>query len=105
MNRIRLNAGLARLTSVELPSQEKLRQAIRKERRIELAFEAKRYFDLNRWGLLEGAIQKQMDFLGLTFPKNKLIDHPITKKKYYLNPIPSIEFTNNAKLETQNPGY
>lgn len=105
LNRIRLNAGLARLTSVELPSQEKLRQAIRKERRIELAFEAKRYFDLNRWGLLEGAIQKQMDFLGLTFPKNKLIDHPITKKKYYLNPIPSIEFTNNAKLETQNPGY
>ncbi len=105
LNRIRTNAGLGKLTAAELPDQEKLRQAIRKERRIELAFEAKRYFDLNRWGQLEKSIQKQMDFLGLTFPKNKMIDHPVTGKKYYLNPIPSIEFTNNAKLGTQNPGY
>lgn len=105
LNKIRLNAGLVQFTSRELPNQEKLREAIRKERRIELAFEAKRYFDLNRWGLLEKSVQKQMDFLGLTFPKNKVIDHPITKKKYYLNPIPSIEFTNNAKLGAQNPGY
>jgi hypothetical protein len=105
LNRIRLNAGLSKLTAGELPNQEKLREAIRKERRIELAFEAKRYFDLNRWGLLEASVQKQMDFLKLTFPKNKVIVHPITKKSYYLNPIPSIEFTNNAKLGTQNPGY
>jgi starch-binding outer membrane protein, SusD/RagB family len=105
LNKIRQNAGLPKLTSEELTNQEKFREALRKERRIELAFEAKRYFDLNRWGLLEESIQKQMDFLSLKFPKSKIINHPVTKKKYYLNPIPSIEFVNNANLGAQNPGY
>ena len=105
LNKIRVNAGLTKLTSATLTNQAAFRQALRKERRIELAFEAKRYFDLNRWGVLESAIQIQMDFLGLKFPNSKMIDHPITKKKYYLNPIPSIEFVNNANLGSQNPGY
>ena len=105
LNRIRQNAGLPALTAAKLPNQEAFRQALRQERRIELAFEDKRYFDLNRWGIVEPSIQKQMDFLKLAFPKNKLIDHPITKKKYHLYPIPSIEFANNARLGSQNPGY
>ncbi len=105
LNETRVNAGLSALTAADLPDQEAFRAALRNERRKELAFEAKRYFDLNRWGILQNVIQEQMDFLGLTFPGNRAITHPVTGKPYYLYPIPSIEFVNNANLGDQNPGY
>lgn len=105
LNQIRTNAGLAPYSASALPDQASFREALRKERRIELSFEAKRYFDLNRWGILEESIQIQMDLLGLSFPKNRIIVHPITGKKYYLYPLPSIEFVNNANLGEQNAGY
>ncbi|PPL03682.1 RagB/SusD family nutrient uptake outer membrane protein [Parapedobacter indicus] len=105
LNTIRLNAGLSARTVAELPDQEAFREALRKERRIELCFEAKRFHDLNRWGILRDRVQVQMDYLGLDFPTQKTIEHPITGKEYYLYPIPSIEFVNNAQLGEQNPGY
>lgn len=105
LNEVRVNAGLPALTATDLTDQNAFRNAVRKERRIELSFEAKRYFDLNRWGILKENIQDQMDFLGLTFPSQRLIKHPITGRDYHLYPIPSIEFVNNAKLGLQNPGY
>jgi starch-binding outer membrane protein, SusD/RagB family len=106
LNKTRVNAGLTALTSVDLPDQNAFRTALRKERRIELSFECKRYFDLNRWGILNEVIQYQMDITGgLTFPTNKMINHPITGKKYFLYPIPAIEYANNANLTDQNPGY
>jgi hypothetical protein len=105
LNRVRVKAGLLALGSAAITSQQTLREAIRKERRVELVFEGKRYFDLNRWGVLDTVVQKQMDFLGRTFPENRSITHPITGKKYFLYPIPATEFINNARLGQQNPGY
>lgn len=105
LNKTRINAGLEPLTSAELPGQDAFREALRKERRIELSFEIKRYYDLNRWGILQDWVQSQMDYLGLSFPAQRLITHPLTGKEYYLYPIPSIEFVNNAQLGEQNPGY
>ncbi|QGY46213.1 RagB/SusD family nutrient uptake outer membrane protein [Maribellus comscasis] len=105
LNMTRTNAGLTALSSIDLPDQATFRTALRKEKRIELAFEAKRYFDLNRWGILQETIQNQMDYLNLTFPGEKLITHPLTGKDYFLFPIPSSEFVNNASLGEQNSGY
>jgi hypothetical protein len=105
INRVRENAGLPAITAGEVPTREELRKEIMKERRIELAFECKRYFDLNRWGIVEEVIQQQLDYMSLKFPQNKMITHPITGKPYYLYPIPATEFVNNAKLGEQNPGY
>ncbi len=105
LNEIRVNAGLSALSAVDLPNQETFRDRLRDERRIELAFENKRYFDLNRYGILREVIQNQMGFTGLNFPQQRLVDHPITGKEYFLYPIPSIEFVNNAQLGEQNPGY
>ncbi|SDL91503.1 RagB/SusD family nutrient uptake outer membrane protein [Kriegella aquimaris] len=106
LNEIRINAGLPVHDATTLTSQEEFRMAIRKERRVELAFETKRYFDLNRWGILEARIQFQMDIKGeLTFPGNRLISHPVTGKSYFLYPIPLVEFSNNANIQEQNPGY
>lgn len=105
LNSTRMNAGLSALSSSDLSNQAAFRETVRNERRKELAFEAKRYFDLNRWGVLEEIIQEQMDFLSLNFPSSRIITHPVTGKPYYLYPIPSIEFINNANLGEQNPGY
>lgn len=105
LNKTRTKAGLSALASSSLPNKEAFRDAIRKERRIELSFEAKRYFDINRWGELEDLIQLQMDFLGLIFPSERMIMHPVTGKEYFLYPIPHIEFINNSNLGEQNPGY
>lgn len=105
INQIRKHAGISELSSNDITTQEAFRNSLMKERRIELAFECKRYFELNRLGKLESAMQVQLDYLGLKFPQNKTIIHPITNKSYYLYPIPSSEFVNNAKLGEQNPGY
>ncbi|WP_299555212.1 RagB/SusD family nutrient uptake outer membrane protein [Seonamhaeicola sp.] len=105
LNAIRTNAGLNALTSADLPDQSSFRDAIRQERRVEFAFEYKRFFDLNRWGILEDRIQPQLNFLGLNFPSAKASAHPITGKNYYLYPVPDVEFVNNPVLGDQNPGY
>ena len=79
-----------------LPSglgKEEFRKAVLKERRIELAFEGQRWFDLIR---VEGG-QYGLDFL-----------HGIGKsnaaEKHLLFPIPQIEIDRNPNL-TQNPGH
>jgi len=103
------HGGLVALTSADLADQAAFRTAIRQERRVEFGFEVKRYFDLNRWGILEETIQAQMDISDPTgetvFPSENLISHPITGKDYFLYPVPNIEFINNAELGDQNPGY
>lgn len=48
LNSIRTRAGLAELTSTDLPDQQAFREAIARERRLELAFENHRWFDLVR---------------------------------------------------------
>ena len=91
LNRVRNRAGLANITTGL--SQANFRLAVLKERRIELAFEGQRWFDLVR--VLNG--QYGLDFL-----------HSIGKTnattKHLLFPIPQIERDRNPKL-TQNPGY
>lgn len=105
VNQIRKQASLDDLKGSDITDQKSFREYIMKERRIELAFECKRYFDLNRLGIMQLVIQPQLDYLKLKFPQSKMIMHPITNKPYYLYPIPSTEFVNNAKLGEQNPGY
>lgn len=54
--KIRKRAGIdpdIYLQSTAAQGQDKLRELIRNERRVELCFEGKRYWDLRRWGDLE----------------------------------------------------
>jgi hypothetical protein len=83
-NRVHLNNTTAN-------SQGDLRDAIALERRLELAFEGHRWFDLKR----TGKAVSTMNALGLGYnvDVNKL-----------LLPIPQNELDRNPKL-TQNPGY
>lgn len=69
INDIRDRVNLPGYTKAELASQEAVREAVRKERRVEMAFEGLRYFDVLRWGIAE-------QLLNHTFTGVKLSDDP-----------------------------
>lgn len=76
-------------------SQAQFRELIREERRVELAFEWKRWYDLKRWRIVveaftgEGAYESQ----------------PAVRDFHTLLPIPQEEIGRNANLLPQNTGY
>lgn len=91
LNAVRNRAGLDNITSGL--SQAAFREVVLKERRIELAFEGHRWFDLIR--VNNG--QYGLDFLH-SIGKTNATD------KHLLLPIPQIERDRNPNL-SQNPGY
>ena len=100
INQVRNRANLGALPEEVVSDQNALREAIWHERRIELSFESKRYFDLNRTGRLQEVLAMQ----GVEIEPAKITPHPITGKPQFLYPIPLVEMNNNANM-TQNPGY
>ncbi|SDM31033.1 RagB/SusD family nutrient uptake outer membrane protein [Kriegella aquimaris] len=110
LNRVRLRAGLPELTPTDLPDQESFRNAIAQERRVELAFENHRWFDLVRTGKAIEVITAY----GIKEKANPTLVPPdfiafgpesfaITQEKL-LYPIPNNELDLNPNM-TQNPGY
>ena len=93
-----INAIRKRALMPELPpklSKEQMRNKIRNERRIELAFEGHRYFDLKRWKTAISVL-------------NAVADAPVTykfEKKHYLWPIPQSEIDKNKGKLVQNPDW
>lgn len=69
INDVRSRVKLPGLSKAELTSQEAVREAVRKERRVELAFEGLRYYDVLRWGIAD----KELNH---TFTGVKLSDNP-----------------------------
>ncbi len=86
LNPIRTRAGLNSLTGT-ISTQAEVRQAILDERRLELAFEGHRWFDLIRTGTVDAE-------MGETVNSN-----------YYVFPIPISEILATDGVITQNPGY
>lgn len=90
LNKIRKRAGLPEKTSLEISSQSAFRLAIEQERRIELAFENHRWFDLLR---TERAIAV-MNSKGFKVQPHQL-----------LLPVPLTQIEINPSKIKQNPGY
>lgn len=88
VNRLRKRAGLPDLAGL---TQDQFRDAVLLERRLELAFEGHRWYDLVRTKRLISAIKAQNP--SITVRENN-----------YLFPIPQTERDVNPALE-QNPGY
>ena len=86
---VRDRAGLT--TAVVSVSKEELMT----ERRVELAFENQRYFDLIRFGELDNVLSAHSDEMGYVYN---------SQKARYL-PIPQREINLSGGLLTQNPGY
>ena len=87
LNKIRTRAGLASLDATTLSSSVVINEAIHNERRLELAFEGHRWFDLTRTGSAQAA-------MGQSFGN-----------EYYQFPIPLSEILVSSGVITQNPGY
>ncbi|MFT4093904.1 MAG: RagB/SusD family nutrient uptake outer membrane protein [Niabella sp.] len=118
LDEIRTRAGIPTVTEVYPDlSQSEMRALIRRERRVELAMEGKRYFDLIRWKIAETNLNHVMHGMkitsngsgGYTYTVIDAIPSGTTQwsfsaAKNYLLPIPDGVIGQNSKL-TQNPGY
>jgi starch-binding outer membrane protein, SusD/RagB family len=113
VNLIRTRAGMPNLPAGL--SKDQMRERIRHERRIELAFETHRFFDTRRWKIAEvtdNAIIYGLDVqaTGYNMSSDAFYKRtPIEKRvfdpgKHYLWPIPQVEINKNPKL-IQNPGW
>ena len=105
-------------SSVNMPplpagmSQAAMRDAIRKERRIELAFEEHRFYDVRRWKIADvtentPAYGITVTKTGSTYKYTKMIaldGRQFSEKNYWL-PIPRAEIQASNNQLQQNPGY
>jgi hypothetical protein len=89
-------------------TKEDFRKRIRNERRIELAFEDHRFWDIRRWKI--GDVVKNIYGISIekensNYTYNKiLIQNRIWENKMYLYPIPQTELYINKNLK-QNPDW
>jgi hypothetical protein len=113
INLVRERAGVPALAGGL--SQDQMREAIRRERRVELNNEGIRYSDIRRWKIGEQALNG--DFTGMNFNGTEESDDPanplaffkrtvyqrriFTKKNYWF-PVPQSEIDKNPNL-VQNP--
>lgn len=111
LNRIRKRAGIAQYgAGVPIPaSQADMRTAIRKERRVELAFENVRYFDTRRWKIAPQTdagpfYGMNMYVNGSDFYKKTLVETRVFQQRDYFFPIPNNEVLKD-NLMIQNPGW
>lgn len=120
IDQIRTRAGIPTLSAVYPGlSKDQMRTLIRRERRIELAFEGKRYFDLLRWKIAEVNLNHVMHGMeirangsgGYTYKVIPAVpagapQWSFDKTKNYLLPIPLDALGQNpAMKDHQNPGY
>ena len=112
VNAIRQRTGVAMPALKTGLTQAQMREKIRNERRIELAFEEHRYYDVRRWKIADKtenvpAYGIEIGKAGNAFTyakKEALTGKSFAEKQYWL-PIPRAEIqASNNKLE-QNPGY
>lgn len=112
LNLIRERAGIPQYGTGEnaLPfiSEAELIEKIRMERRVELAFETHRWFDIRRWKVVE---ENMGDMHGMSIDKNgeefyqrTVAATHVWKDEYYWWPIPQYEM-DRANLIVQNPGW
>lgn len=112
LNVVRNRAGQPNLQTIQgfQNNQAYLRERIKRERAIELAFEEHRYFDLKRWKMGDdhiGGQMVQMDVTGAanspTYTKKPFGDTRFFSDKFYLYPIPLEEVQKSNMI--QNPGW
>ncbi|WP_346752133.1 RagB/SusD family nutrient uptake outer membrane protein [Splendidivirga corallicola] len=115
-----VNQVRARVSMPPLPaglSQSEMRDRIRRERRVELAFEEHRFWDVRRWRIADDVLNKPIhgmrigpngEFSG-TGPNGETlgrfeVENRVFESRHYLAPIPQGEIDKNSNL-TQNPNW
>ena len=116
LNLVRRRAGMPDVEETFLKrgipiNQNNLRDFIYNERRIELAFENQRYYDVRRWMIIDTLpqyirgcrITKNSDNT-FTYDPTVIVENKIFERKHYFFPIPQVELNRNPNL-IQNPGW
>ncbi|MBC6111545.1 RagB/SusD family nutrient uptake outer membrane protein [Pedobacter fastidiosus] len=108
LNRIRTRAGIPIYGGGGLPIPTDMRDAIRRERRVELAFELDRYFYTREWKIAETT---DIQIRGLNITQNAptfytpvVTENRVFQKKHYLWPIPNGEIQ-KVPVIVQNTGW
>ena len=108
LNKVRQRVGMPDYTPASVAD---MREKIRNERRVELAFEDQRYFDLRRWKLAETRLNEPLRGLRITRGETNDTAAGFTvdaqrkfDTKMYYAPIPYSEMQLNLSL-VQNPGW
>ncbi len=115
---VRYRSGLPGYNAM---GQDEMREAIKRERFVELAFESRHYFDTRRWkdaektdtdewghskgegGVIIGADYKSL--ILTNFIERTNIDGYIFKRRNYFLPIDYVEIANHWGELIQNPGW
>ena len=108
---IRDRAGMTTKLSAraDLQTQEALRNFIRKERTVELAFEDHRAWDVRRWNVAVQALARPIYGMDITTENGKFVytrkvaQNRVFSEKMYLYPIPESEVW-KTNIEN-NPGW
>ena len=111
LNVIRDRAGMPHVSA----TGAQLWNAIVYERRVELAFEEHRYFDVRRWKIAPTVLNRDATGLVIirkgaaapytySYQRGKVVEHRVFKTPLYWLPIPLDETVKNPNL-IQNPGY
>lgn len=109
VNKVRARAGVEMPPFPETLSPEEFKLKLRNERRVELAFEDQRYWDVRRWKIAS----QTTDIYGVDIERTGdgtfiytpvLVERRTFSDKMYLYPIPQSEIFINPNL-TQNPGW
>ena len=106
LNQVRANAGMPDVTATSVAD---FRDAVRREWRVEFAFEDHRFWDIRRWNIAQN-VMGQLD--GVEIVKSgstleysrKVVETRTWAEKMNLYPIPQAETFNNPNL-TQNTGW
>ena len=117
IDKIRERAGANLLSTEEKASVPDFIQAVRKERRKELAFENKTWWDLKRWRIIEEEQQNKRwstlmpfysDYASKYFFDIRYDERGVTftfDTRWYYQEIPGDAISTSNNLVIQNPGY
>ena len=106
LDQIRTRAGMPKVNRTQYATRETLRELIRNERRVELAGEGLRYYDILRWKTAEKALNKPV--VSFAIPNVLAVQNIETRvfkpAKNYVWPLPQTAIDNATKL-VQHPEW
>jgi hypothetical protein len=109
---IRQRAGLVPFTLAANLTKDQMREVIRHERRVEMAFEEQRFWDIRRWKIAEQVMNGKLHGMKIirtapgvfTYTPVEAATVTFDAGKMYSYPIPYSEITKNTNL-IQNQGW
>lgn len=116
IDQVRIRAKMPVVDRTVYNTQAKLRELIRRERRVELAFEGLRYWDIKRWdigatalngpvyGSRLGTVNGETGVVTWSANRIKVEDRVFQAARKYFLPIPQAELDANSAVK-QNVGY